>query len=122
MSELHAPCHSCGETEWDLQVCAGCNHHYCPECIDWCAPEYDPPNGDYFCSDCQIEERPIMTIHVHITNTDSREAAIIRVQATKPGTTEKISGGHDKILKGGESCEVTIHDMQNLTISEVLNG
>ena len=48
-------CEACGELTYfdDLQSCAGCQRLFCPECIDWCAPEYDPPNGDYFCEGCQ---------------------------------------------------------------------
>ena len=49
-------CELCGAEDHrdDMQRCAGCGKLCCPDCIDWCAPDYDPPNGDYFCEDCQV--------------------------------------------------------------------
>jgi len=51
-------CEICREPtpEADLQSCCGCRKLCCCDCIDWCAPEWDPPNGDYFCKECQADE------------------------------------------------------------------
>jgi hypothetical protein len=51
-------CHACGEPEDfdDMTMCAGCVNLLCPDCIARCAPDYDLPAGDYFCSECQESE------------------------------------------------------------------
>lgn len=44
----------CGETDEDLRYCMhpGCVRVGCDSCdeVQWCAPEHDIGNGDYFCS------------------------------------------------------------------------
>jgi len=45
-------CASCGDTESDLQACAGCGLLFCYECIEWCHDEDDEPNGDWYCENC----------------------------------------------------------------------
>lgn len=51
-------CPFCGDDyeEDESEVCAGCRKVGCFDCVEWCAPEYDPPNGDYFCPHCQSGE------------------------------------------------------------------
>ena len=50
-------CPGCKELhDEDTTRCAGCGKLFCPDCIEWCAPDYDPPAGDYFCSECQESE------------------------------------------------------------------
>lgn len=48
-------CQDCKEVcELDeITRCAGCDKHYCPDCIDYCHQPGDPPNGDCFCKECQ---------------------------------------------------------------------
>jgi hypothetical protein len=61
-----------------------------------------------------------MTIKVTVTNSDSRETAVIGVAEWQSSQ----SGGFDKppiepkYLKGGESCEVWVHSGQYLIVKE----
>ena len=51
-------CPDCGDPicdDDDSHKCAGCEGVFCGDCIEWHAPEYDPPRGDYFCFECQDE-------------------------------------------------------------------
>ena len=52
-----------------------------------------------------------MTIKVTVTNSDSRESAVISVE-TQPG-------GALTNLKGGESTELYVHSQQDLHVREV---
>lgn len=53
-------CFYCGDgftdDEDDLIRCAGCGKLGCDECVEWCAPDYDPDNGDYFCESCRLDD------------------------------------------------------------------
>ena len=49
-------CHDVINPDEDyFERCAGCRCLFCDDCGDWCHAEYDVPNGDYFCANCQIE-------------------------------------------------------------------
>lgn len=49
-------CDCCCEiSDDDPRACEGCDRVGCPDCIDWCAPESDPMNGNYLCEDCQLK-------------------------------------------------------------------
>ncbi len=66
-----------------------------------------------------------MTISVTVTNSDSREKAIIAVSTVPHGATvaEQANPAHPRTeLKGGESREFMVHSGQSLIISEVQNG
>lgn len=55
-----------------------------------------------------------MTIHVKITNTDSREDAIIRVGFN--------DSSHEVDLKGGDEYTATIYAEREIKIIEIQNG
>ena len=57
-----------------------------------------------------------MTIKVTVTNSDSRESAIIRVQQTN---LDGSPIGPTLNLKGGESTDVYVHGTQNISVVEV---
>ena len=59
-----------------------------------------------------------MTIKVNIQNMDSREAAIIAVMAQNETTESGWVEGTEIELKGGASCEFSVHSAQVLTIRE----
>jgi hypothetical protein len=63
-----------------------------------------------------------MTIKVTVTNSDSRESAVISVRemssSNAPGATD-VQQGPTKELKGGESAEVYVHGSQYLLVREV---
>lgn len=64
-----------------------------------------------------------MTIAIKITNSDSRETAIIRVSTiSRQGKSllPESTGSYE--LKGGESKELYIHDNLGLVVEEVQNG
>ena len=51
---VRRPCEICNELyEDDSTRCAGCGRKGCDECIQYCAPDYDMANGDYFCEGCR---------------------------------------------------------------------
>jgi hypothetical protein len=59
-----------------------------------------------------------MTIKVTVTNSDTREAAVIKVQTQYEDGTPSRSV-HERELKGGESAELWVHSTQQLLVTEV---
>lgn len=51
-------------------------------------------------------------------NEDSRESAVISVQAYNPDGSQ-VSGTKDKELKGGEVTDLYVHSTQQLLVKEV---
>lgn len=62
-----------------------------------------------------------MSIHVLVKNTDSREGAIIKVQAVTAITNQPVPGGARRFLKGGEEATILIHGDQDIHITEIYN-
>lgn len=59
-----------------------------------------------------------MTIKVTVTNSDSRESAVIEVRGKTPeGADAAATPVHQ--LKGGESAEVYVHSGLQLQIKEI---
>lgn len=62
-----------------------------------------------------------MTIGIKITNTDSRQEAIVAVKV-QDENGEPVSGSPDTLLKGGEEVEKYVHSTQRLVVEEIKNG
>lgn len=65
-----------------------------------------------------------MTIAIKITNSDSRETAVVKVCEVNPNPGRSMIPFITKRaeLKGGESTELYVHSGQSLIVEEVRNG